>query len=533
MGRTGRWVRTEAQALFTGPQTLAFLPALTLAGYWIAGEAGLVLLALLLPIAIAGFAHFGRDDAAETRDLRDPVTGVPLRDYGIAWTDRFLASSVTRLETTACLAVGIDEFAEVASRHGPETGTLILQACADRIRGAMRDGDLVVRLDGPRFAAVVTSGRRADLETLIQLSSRIQRSVEDAISIDGIRIFVSASVGFATPRKCDEPTGAALIEAAEDALRDATANGTGMIRAFSPEIQQRARERSALTADLPMALETDQIVPFFQPQVNTLTGDITGFEVLARWHHPGRGLIPPGEFLGAAEDLGLLERLGEVMLYHTLNALRAWDAAGLGVPNLSVNFSGAELRNPVIVEKIRWELDRFEIDPSRLTIEVLETVIAQTANDTVVRNLRAFSDLGCRIDLDDFGTGHASIAAIKRFSVGRIKIDRSFVTHLDSDLEQQNIVAAILTLAQRLELDTLAEGVETPGEHAVLKQLGCDCVQGYGLAHPMPFQDVEPWVIEHRRAQACRQAEADRAALAAAVPDPDLDLPPGGRARLA
>ena len=153
------------------------------------------------------------------------------------------------------------------------------------------------------------------------------------------------------------------------------------------------------------------------------------------------------------------------------------------------------------MDRLRWELDRFDIAASRLTVEVLETVIAQTANDTIVRNLRALADMGCLIDLDDFGTGHASIANIKRFSVGRIKIDRSFVTQIDSDTEQQNIVAAILTLAERLELDTLAEGVESAAEEAVLRRLGCRHVQGFAIARPMPFAEIEAWIAghDHRR----------------------------------
>ena len=246
------------------------------------------------------------------------------------------------------------------------------------------------------------------------------------------------------------------------------------------------------------ALDGDLSVAHFQPQLSTDTGIVSGFEALARWKHPERGLLAPAEFLSAIMSTGLSTRLGEVMLYQTLNALRAWDRAGYHVPSVAVNFCKEELRNPKLVEKLRWELDRFDLAPSRLTIEILETVIAETDNDMVVRNIAALAEIGCGIDLDDFGTGHASITSIRRFAVNRIKIDRSFITRVDADPAQQRMVTAILSMAERLGLQTLAEGVETVAEHAMLAQLGCSHVQGYVIARPMPFQDTIGWLEQHR-----------------------------------
>jgi len=192
-----------------------------------------------------------------------------------------------------------------------------------------------------------------------------------------------------------------------------------------------------------------------------------------------------------------LERVAEVIIYHSFTALKAWDSAGISVPHVGVNFSGSELGNPRLVDKLRWELDRFELTPDRLAVEILETVVADSTDDIVSRNINALTALGCLIDLDDFGTGHASIAAIRRFGVGRIKIDRSFVMKADRDPEQQRMISAVLTMAERLGLETLAEGVETVGEHALLAQLGCDHVQGFGIARPMPFEKTLDWVRAH------------------------------------
>jgi EAL domain-containing protein (putative c-di-GMP-specific phosphodiesterase class I) len=185
------------------------------------------------------------------------------------------------------------------------------------------------------------------------------------------------------------------------------------------------------------------------------------------------------------------------MVYNALLALSRWDKAGYAIPTVAVNFSKSELRSPGLASKLQWELDRFDLPPERLTIEILETVVADSANDVVVANIAEISQMGCGVDLDDFGTGHASITSIRRFAVRRIKIDRSFVTRVDEDREQQRIVSAILSMAEQLGMQTVAEGVETPGEHAMLAQLGCRHVQGFGIARPMPVDETLEWISRH------------------------------------
>ena len=185
------------------------------------------------------------------------------------------------------------------------------------------------------------------------------------------------------------------------------------------------------------------------------------------------------------------------MMYHSFRALKQWDAAGVKIPQVGVNFAGTELGNPRLLEKIKWDLDRFELTPDRLAVEILETVVTDSADDVITRNIAALSALGCRIDLDDFGTGNASLAAIRRFAVNRIKIDRSFVVRADRDPGQQRMISAILTMAERLQVETLAEGVETVGEHVLLAQLGCNHVQGFGIARPMPFNQTLDWIHAH------------------------------------
>jgi len=260
-----------------------------------------------------------------------------------------------------------------------------------------------------------------------------------------------------------------------------------------------SKKLHSLSAEVAAALENGQIRPYFQPQVCADSGEIAGFEALARWEHPENGVVLPGLFLQAIENNGNSERLSEVILFHSLSALKSWDAAGFRISGIGVNFSSDELRNPKLVEKIKWEVDRFDIAPNRLTIEILENVVSDHDDDIITRNIRSLAAQGFSIDLDDFGTGHAAIANIRRFSVNRLKIDRTFITRIDSDPEQQVMTSAIIRLAESLGLETLAEGVETVAEHQCLANIGCQYIQGFGIARPMPFEDTITWLHQHQK----------------------------------
>ncbi len=502
MSFSGPWfglsaLRMRVRTLLLGPQILAFLPAVMLGGFWMGGEVALLLLAILLPGAL-GFAGLFSTYDDHGVVPRDGTTGLPLRSTLEHFLEGAVGKGGVKGQTSAAFAVAIDDYDTLAKRIGAAAQEKVLVMAAKNVMSALRDDDCVVRLEGPKIGIGLSPVRQCDLEALIQMSSRIMKAFEAPTSIGGLRVYVSVSVGFCSKDRAVEPTGKNMLESAICALDEAQACGMGTVRAFSPEMQQRVKKRGSLASELSSALDAGAICAWFQPQVSTDTGDITGFEALARWVHPDRGTISPNDFLPLVEASGLSQRLSEVMLYNSLSALCEWDRSGLGIPTIGVNFSADELRDPQLVDKLAWELDRFELTPERLAIEVLETVIADSDNDVIVQNLSALSELGCNIDLDDFGTGHASIGNIRRFHVNRIKIDRSFVTNVDADRDQQGLVSAILTLAERLELETLAEGVETIGEHAILAQLGCGHIQGYSIAQPMPFSATVAWTQEHR-----------------------------------
>ncbi|WP_136439791.1 putative bifunctional diguanylate cyclase/phosphodiesterase [Pacificoceanicola onchidii] len=479
-----------------GPQALAFLPAAALASFWLGGEPLLLITALGLPLLyfLSGGFPVTPGIANPSEGQRDLVSGAD----AVAMANEGLQTAQTARLATACILVEIDGLEEIADRSGKNTIDTVRDLTLTRLRNTLRRDDRAVRISDNRFMALLSPSVRLDLEALLQLATRIQSSLEEPATVDNAMRYLSASIGFCgSPRLKPGAKGEELIEAAQIALSEALANGPSAIRAWSDSMRAAHTAQKSLQSEVDKALDNGQIQPWFQPQVCTSTGAISGVEALARWIHPDRGIVPPAQFLRCLEDSGKMDRLNEVILQHSMTALRSWDQAGLDIPRVSVNFSETELRDPRLAERIQWEMDRFGLTPHRLGIEVLETVIASSPEGIVARNIVELGNLGCHIDLDDFGTGHASIAALRRFKVHRLKIDRSFVSRIDRDEDQHRMLAAILGMADRLGLETLAEGVESVGEHALLSQLGCDHVQGFGIARPMPTDQIVSWAREY------------------------------------
>jgi diguanylate cyclase (GGDEF)-like protein len=462
------------------------------------GELGLLICVFLLPLPFLAFSPFSEGAKRRTRSEFDGLTGL----LTPASIEQKMQSKLETLEedghVTACFSIKIDNFARLRENHGDQTAEAVLRNVATRLKSALRADDMVARTGDAAFTVALEPVAYVDVESGIQLSTRFQTALEEPIPLQMASIYVSVSVGFCLSSRLTRPSASAMIQAAEMAMNEAQLTGASNIRAYSTDMGRKVISRRKTQSEAARTLQRDQIRAWFQPQVSTDTGLVTGFEALARWEHPERGILAPIQFLDVLQQTGQMSQLADLMLRQSLDALRAWDDAGFTVPSVGVNFAGEELRSPTLVERIQWELDRTDLKASRLGIEVLESVVAGAPDDMVVRNLEAISTLGCAIDLDDFGTGHASISSIRRLPVTRIKIDRSFVTNVDRDQEQQRMIAAIVTMAERLGLETLAEGVENPSEHAMLAQLGCSHVQGYGIARPMPFHETIKWMTAHK-----------------------------------
>ncbi len=489
------WRRALRRALI-GSHVLAFLPALALGAFWLGGEPLLLAVALGVPVVFAlagGFdgGALGLDATSDT-DLMTPMRAAAL-------ADQMLHLARDRDLTTACLLIELDGLDDVTRSSGERSLHAVQDLMLIRLRNLLRNDDRAARIGDARYMVMLAPAPRLDLESLLQLSKRLQSGLEDPASVAATTRYFSASIGFCSNARLPETaSGERLIDAAAAALADAVANGPSAIRSWSESLCAARSARATLRSDASRALENGQIQPWYQPQVCTSTGRVSGVEALARWVHPDRGVVAPAQFLSALEEDRRMERLSEVVIANALTSLRNWDRAGCHIPRVSVNFSTSELRNPKLVDKIAWELDRYDLGPDRLGVEILETVIADAPDGVIADNIRGLAALGCHIDLDDFGVGHASISALRRFPVQRLKIDRSFVTRLDRDEDQRRMVGVVLSMADRLGIETLAEGVESSHEHTLLAQLGCDHVQGFGIARPMPADQIPGWVAEHQ-----------------------------------
>jgi diguanylate cyclase (GGDEF)-like protein len=485
------------RALFDRRLLVFLIIPLSLLAFQIGGPIALGGAALILPL---GFLRV-RKQAAETvvPANGDGLTGLPTpsqMDFLIKGWPNQIAESHRK---TACFVVQVDRFSDFCAKHGDTAGFHLQRSFAKRIQRVLRDNDLVARMADGTFKCMIHPVRHLDLEICIHMANRVKAALESPILIDEVSIKVTVSLGFCISGQMKSAELSALEEGAMIALSAAQKANHSSIRAFSPALLQKHENRKKICEEAREALEKGEVKAWFQPQISTETGEVTGFESLARWHHPAHGIMPPGEFLDTLAESGQLEKLSEEMLRQGVTALNNWELNGHLVPRVGINFSGDELHNPMLAERIGWELDRFDVAPSRIAIEVLETVIAGSPDGVVARNLRDLSKLGCHIDLDDFGTGHASISSVQRLSANRLKIDRSFVKDLDRDQNQQKLIAAIITMAEQLGIATLAEGVETASEHSMLAQLGCGHVQGFGIARPMQFEDTIPWLREHSK----------------------------------
>ncbi len=481
----------------TGYRPFAFLPLTIMVAYWLGGTTLMVMVTSIIPAASVILFTIVEHRTPAARE-QDAATGLGLVESAENWLEtRLLMPEVPR-SSVALMAVTIDDLDALEDRVGTALHESLMNDLAQRLQGLIRRDDLISRGRRADFLLCLADLKPPETENLLHLAQRLQATLEDPFEHGSVRVYCTMSIGIVRSGQLSAPTPLQMIRAAESANASAADAGPASIRLHQSSAGKLPDSDADLAASVAQALENGEIVAWYQPQVSTHSGEISGFEALARWEHPSRGLVSPATFLTIVERAGLSQRLAEVVLSHALSALRAWDRAGLNVPSVAVNFSSEELRNPRLSEYMTWEFDRHNVTPDRLGIEVLENVIAQSHDDIVARNLRMLANLGCRIDLDDFGTGYTSILNIRRFSVSRIKIDRSLISRVDVDRDQNDLVAALLAMSERLKVETLGEGVETQAEHAKLAQLGCDHVQGFSIARPMPLGDTITWVTDHR-----------------------------------
>lgn len=492
---------------FAGAVALLALSALAGALGWRAGGpdgaalAGLIIgfvvflwARILHPLSVmAEEAQNAATDALERlthAERHDPATGLPnaraLREH----LDLTLAAAARHGKRVGLARIEVTGLRRIGERLGGEAKEAALRRVAGLIRMETRKGDLVARV-GPGEFAVVSSMVSGPEESRA-MAARLVRAIRAPFDVAGAVTETGcvAGLALAAPGEGDADR---LSEDAGLAARAAREAGEECAL-FAPAIRARFDEGIRLRDELALALDQGRIEPWFQPQVRAADGFLTGVEALARWRHPERGVLAPAAFFPVAEEFGLMDRIDETILERALDALTLWRGAGLTAPKVGVNLAASRLADGFLVDRIKWALERRDLEPADLAVEVLESVLIDGRGDAMAEAIDKLSRFGVGVDIDDFGTGHASIAALKRVKADRIKIDRSFVSGIDSDERQERCARAMIEMAKGLGVRSLAEGVETPSERVMLAALGCDEVQGYGIARPMPAEDLGAWL---------------------------------------
>jgi len=440
-----------------------------------------------------------RNEDLKSLALHDGLTGLPNR---LLLADR-LAHTLERAQREpelrfALLFLDFDRFKRVNDTMGHAAGDELLKSIAGRLRNQLRGGDTLAppapqilpsRLGGDEFVALVEGYHRP--EDLEQIVLRLRHSLELPHTVQGREIVCAASIGIVTSDQAYEHADDMLRDA-DAAMYRAKARGRDCVEAFEAGGHETGVQALRTANELRRGIERGEIVPYFQPIVDLDSGRAIGFEVLARWLHPDRGLLPPGEFLPLAEETGLLVDLGATMLRDSMAQLAHWRAAGHAFANcsLSINVGTRQLVDPNFYDTVVEALAETGLDANSLWLEITETALLADVKAATVA-LRELRSLGLHLSVDDFGTGYSSLTYLKRFPVEAIKIDKSFVAGLGIESEDSTIVEAVVRLGQSLGLSVVAEGIESPLQLSRLRDLDCDRGQGYLFGRPRPADLIE------------------------------------------
>ena len=354
----------------------------------------------------------------------------------------------------------------------------------------LRPSESVARLGGDEFGILITQLSTASANDLEQTLEKIRAALEQPFQVDGLPLHVEASIGVARYPEHGRDVDL-LLQRADVAMYLAKDSGTPHA-IYTAELDHHDTASLTLLAELPRALRNRELVLHYQPKLDVHTGKLAGIEALVRWQHPARGLIPPGDFVPAAEKTGLIQPLTRYVLDEALGQLGRWQLEGHEI-TVAVNLSMRNLHDPTLPEQVAELLRKWGLTGECLTLEITESAIVSDPAGTkdIIRQLR---ELGVGISIDDFGTGYTSLAYLARLPITQLKIDRSFVMNMDNDADDAAIVRSIITLGHDLDLEVVAEGVETVVIYDQLARLGCDTIQGYWLSRPLPPAELSEWL---------------------------------------
>ncbi|MBI3773428.1 MAG: EAL domain-containing protein [Gammaproteobacteria bacterium] len=420
----------------------------------------------------------------------DPLTDLPNR---LLLQDRIgLAIAEAQRDKTmiAVLFMDLDRFKTINDSLGHLVGDKLLQQVAQRLASCLHEADTISRIGGDEYVIVLPN--IAETSKVADIAHDILKALSAPVLVEGRTFHTSASIGISLYPN-DGQDVQTLMKYADTAMYHAKENGRNNFQFFTPQLNLWASERLAMENDLRLALERSEFLIHYQPQVDAISGRVVGLEALLRWQHPEKGMLLPNRFIPTAEETGLIIPLGEWVLRSVCSQGVLWQQQGLQPLPIAVNLSAVQFRQADLVQSISRTLDSTGLPPQFLELELTESMLMQqSAPNTAM--LERFSSMGIKLSIDDFGTGYSSLSYLKRFPIDRLKIDQSFVRDITTDSEDAAIVTAIIALAHSLEIEVIAEGVETRQQRDFLYRQGCYLYQGYLCARPMPAEDVAAYL---------------------------------------
>jgi diguanylate cyclase (GGDEF)-like protein len=425
----------------------------------------------------------------------DSLTGLPNRMLFSDRLEQACRDAERKGQLVALLFIDVDRFKQINDSLGHSFGDAVLRAIAERLKISARRADTVARLGGDEFVILMEDLEDSDNVEVVAL--RVVDSMREPIDLLGHSLVVTVSVGSAL-YPSDDTEISPLLAKADAAMYEAKSNGRDGFRKYSPATAIYNPASKLLENELRQAIERDELVLYFQPQVELASQDVRGVEALVRWRHPVRGLVSPGQFIPIAEESGLIVPLGEWVLHRSFQQFKVWQEQGLPPLRLSVNISALQFQQPGFPEFLKELLAKYDVDPRLIELELTESLLMQNAGD-VLRTLEEIKCLGVRLAIDDFGTGFSSLSYLSRFPIDRLKIDQSFVRNVEHSPANESIARAIVALANSLSLEIIAEGIETAAERVVLEHMHCTEGQGYLFAKPMPAEDIALWIVARRK----------------------------------
>lgn len=411
----------------------------------------------------------------------DVVTELPNRLLFLERLSHALIQARRSGQACAILFLDLDRFKKINDTLGHDVGDKLLQAVGERLTNCVREGDTVARLGGDEFTMLLEG--IGSLDDVGPIARKILQVVSEPYHIGRHELFTSTSIGISL-YPGDGIDATTLLKNADTAMYRAKDNGRNNYQFYSADLGAKIMEHFTLETGLRRALEREEFELFYQPQIQRASGNIVGVEALIRWRHPEQGLISPEEFIPLLEDTGLIVPVGEWVLKTACRQVKAWQAGGFDCHRLAVNLSSRQVDDANFLRVVESALAMAGLSPACLEFEITESLLMQHSLQTI-KTISMLSKKGIRLAIDDFGTGYSSLSYLKRFPIATLKIDRSFVRDITTDAEDAEIVKAILAMARSLNIDVIAEGVETVEQETFLREAGCELMQGYLYGRPV------------------------------------------------